>query len=62
MSREDIDLVLDFMKSRKSDFEHFLKADRGLSPHAATFIIEDLEYEMKVKTHDGQHGVAQKSS
>jgi hypothetical protein len=62
MSREDTDLVLDFLKSRKSDFEQFLKTDRGLSPHAATFIIEDLEYELKVKIHDRKHGVAQKSS
>ena len=61
MSSEDIDLVLDFLKSRKCDFEHYLKEERGLSPHAASFIIEDLEYELKVKPHDGQHGVAQKS-
>jgi hypothetical protein len=62
MSREDTDLVLDFLKSRKNDFKLFLKEERGLSPHAATFIIEDLEYKLKVNPHDGQHGVAQKSS
>jgi hypothetical protein len=49
MSKEDIDLVIDFLKSRKTEFERFLKEERGLSPHAATFIIEDLEVELKAK-------------
>jgi len=47
ISQEDIGLVLDFMKERKSDFERFLSEGRGLSAHAATFIIEDLEFHLK---------------
>ena len=43
MSKEDIELVIDYMQFRKRDFERFLKEQRGLSPHAAVFIIEDLE-------------------
>lgn len=51
-SQEDNDLILDFMKSRKGEFEKFLRDERGLSPHAATFIIEDLEYALKVKANE----------
>ena len=43
MSKEDIELVIDYMQFRKRDFERFLKEQRGISPHAAVFIIEDLE-------------------
>ena len=52
IDKEDSDLVLDFMKSRIEDFERFMKDERGLSPHAATFIIEDLEYELNERSHD----------
>lgn len=46
MCPEDKKLVLDFMKARQSDFEKFLMEERGLSPHAALFIIEDLEFRL----------------
>ena len=58
VDQEDTDLILDYMKSRISDFESFLKNERGLSPHAATFIIEDLEYELKVKINERSHDTA----
>ena len=51
MSREDTDLIIDFMNSQKNEFEKFLREERGLSPHAAIFIIEDLEYELTIKHH-----------
>ena len=42
MTREDSQLVIEFMKRRRASFERFMR-ERGLSEHAAVFIIEDLE-------------------
>jgi hypothetical protein len=58
VDQQDSDLILDYMKSRIGDFEKFLSEERGLSSHAATFIIEDLEYELKVKPNERPHDPA----